>query len=441
MLSLELIEDFLKLFYFFSKTKMKKIFILLSSLFLCKTNVFASTDVIPSSVKDSITIFFKVGSSNLDKSFIDNAGRMSSAIHQISQIYEDGNISDYNMVVYAGASPEGEAHMNDGLSTARAEVLIKNLMAETPISGDKIEIQIMGIDWIALERLVEETNMPYKEEMLYILRNVPEKTYRNGSLVYARKMQAEALRDGIPYQWMLKNLFKRLRYASIVIEKNKSQPVTKKVTMVSEQKFSRSEKKQTQPVANDSLYALPVLETTEDHTFNCAVKTNMLYDLLAIPNLGLEVFMKNNWSIMGNWMFSWWKNDHKNRYWRIYGGDLGFRKWLGSQNGQQKMSGHHVGLFVQGLSYDVEFGGKGYLTDNWNFGASFEYGFTLPISKRINFDFSLGLGYLGGKNKKYHPELVDGEEKYVWQETNHFNWFGPTKIEAGLVILLGKGIK
>lgn len=57
------------------------------------------------------------------------------------------------------------------------------------------------------------------------------------------------------------------------------------------------------------------------------VKTNMLYDALLIPNIGLEVDLGKRWSIAANWMYGWWDNAPRNWYWRAYGGDVAIRKW------------------------------------------------------------------------------------------------------------------
>ena len=58
----------------------------------------------------------------------------------------------------------------------------------------------------------------------------------------------------------------------------------------------------------------------------------------------------------------------------------------------------------------------------------------LPLAKRLNLDFNLGLGYWGGKYKEYLP--IEGH--YVWQSTKQRHWWGPTKAEVSLVWLLGK---
>lgn len=82
-------------------------------------------------------------------------------------------------------------------------------------------------------------------------------------------------------------------------------------------------------------------------------------------------------------------------------------------------------------------GGKpgGTLWDKMNYAASLEYGYSLPVGRRLNLDFSIGVGYWGGEYQKYLPK----ENHYVWTETRQRHWFGPTKAEISLVWLLGRG--
>lgn len=70
-----------------------------------------------------------------------------------------------------------------------------------------------------------------------------------------------------------------------------------------------------------------------------------------------------------------------------------------------------------------------------NYVVGAEYGYSLPIARRWNIDFSIGAGYWGGIYHEYLPQ--DGE--YVWQATKKRQWIGPTKAEISLVWLLGKG--
>ena len=104
-------------------------------------------------------------------------------------------------------------------------------------------------------------------------------------------------------------------------------------------------------------------------------------------------------------MYAWWKTDRKHWYWRTYGGELNVRKWFGKRAQEKPLQGHHLGVYGQLLTYDFETGGRGYiggkpggsLWDKANWGAGVEYGYSLPVGRRLNLDFTVGAGYLGGE--------------------------------------------
>lgn len=93
------------------------------------------------------------------------------------------------------------------------------------------------------------------------------------------------------------------------------------------------------------------------------------------------------------------------------------------------------------LTYDFELGGRGYIGgipggsifDKAHYGGGLEYGYSKAIGRRLNLDFSLGVGYLEGVYYEYLP--ID--DHYVWQATKKQQWIGPTKAEITLVWLLG----
>ncbi len=166
-----------------------------------------------------------------------------------------------------------------------------------------------------------------------------------------------------------------------------------------------------------------------------SIHSNLLYDAALIPNVGAEIYLGKNLSLQADWNYAWWKSEKKNKFWQTYGGDMTLRYWFGSTARNKPLTGHHVGIYGQALTYDFELNGHGYQSARWDYGGGIEYGFALPIARRLNLDFSLGMGYLTGKYKKYKP--IDTH--YVWQATKKLHWFGPTKAEVSLVWLLGRG--
>lgn len=170
---------------------------------------------------------------------------------------------------------------------------------------------------------------------------------------------------------------------------------------------------------------------TESKPSPVALKTNLLYDVLLVPNIGIEVSLGKQWTVAGEGMLAWWSSDNKHRYWQTYGGYLTVRRYLNAN--QSPFTGHHVGAYGLALTYDVEWGGKGYQASKFGFGGGLEYGYSMAVGRRLNLDFSLGIGYQGGEYKEYEPQ----GDRYMWQATRQRHWFGPTKAEVSLVWLLG----
>lgn len=175
--------------------------------------------------------------------------------------------------------------------------------------------------------------------------------------------------------------------------------------------------------------------------FYMAIKNNMLYDLAAVPNLGAEFYLGKNFSISANYMHAWWKKEEKSFYWRYYGADASIRWWFGKPTRIKPLQGHHIGLNYQILTYDFQLGKTGImagmpngnLVDRANHIVALEYGYSLPIAKRLNLDFTIAGGYHWGLFEEY--ETVDAHP--VWQATKRRQYFGPTKVEISLVWLIG----
>ena len=173
----------------------------------------------------------------------------------------------------------------------------------------------------------------------------------------------------------------------------------------------------------------------EDDTFcsPVALRTNLLYDVALIPNLGVEVALGHQWTVGADYVGTWLSSDSRHRYWQCYGGYVSLRRYFGSQVQQRHFTGHHVGVYGLGLTYDVEFGGRGYQAARFGFGGGVEYGWSTRIGRRLNIDLSIGLGFQGGEYKEYVPQ--DGQ--YLWCATENLHWWGPTRAEVSLKWLLG----
>lgn len=105
-------------------------------------------------------------------------------------------------------------------------------------------------------------------------------------------------------------------------------------------------------MALQAVEPMSVEPDSERRPFAMSVKTNMLYDLLALPNIGAEVYLGQDWSVAADWMYGWWSNRGKHRYWRAYGGNIGVRWWIGENRNASIRQGHHLGVSAGVVTYD-----------------------------------------------------------------------------------------
>ena len=386
--------------------------------------------------RKEVSIGFRVGSSALDTQFADNASALADMISFIDGVKADPN-AEITAVEFCGsASPEGKKYLNERLASQRADNIRKYVCSHTALpdnllrQGDCIDV------WSRLAAYVERSDMKEKQQVLDELRNRPEYTYDSrGRLIDSRKKRLMEMNYGRTWNYMLREFFPSVRNASVVV-------ISVRQKAAEPEKPDYTETPVSPSVPADTVVTpSPEPSTSPNRYF--ALKTNMLYDALAVPNIGVEFSLGKRWSLAADWMYGWWNNDSRHRYWRVYGGGITLRKWLGAKAQEKPLQGHHIGLNAQVLTYDFEFGGKGYmggepggtLWDRMNYAIGAEYGYSLPVARRLNIDFGITVGYLGGRYYEYIP--LDGH--YVWQSTKQRHWVGPTKAEISLVWLLGHG--
>ena len=385
--------------------------------------------------KKEVCIGFRVGSSLLDPKFGNNEANLNDVIQFLNEVRNDTTIELTQVKFCGSASPEGSSKLNRKLAKRRCANMEQYVRQRIMLPEDIIKRQEWSDAWQKLAIYVENSDMPNKKEVLHELLETPEYTYNKyGALVDSRKKRLMDMNYGRTWNYMLDKFFPSVRNASAILvtirKKNEPAPEPQPEPVV-------EEPKQPEPVVQPE----PIVDTKQPAYF--AIKTNMLYDALLVPNVGVEFSLGKRWSVAADWMYGWWSRNKSHRYWRIYGGGISLRKYFGAIAAEKPLQGHHIGINAQMLTYDIEFGGKGYmggkpggtLWDRMNYTVGAEYGYSMPVARRLNIDFSLAAGYMGGRYYEYTP--LDGH--YVWQATKNRKWIGPTKVEVSLVWLLGHG--
>lgn len=372
---------------------------------------------------DTVRIHFRQGDARLDLSFGDNRAALEGIVQRLWEKRGDPALRLERLVYVGGASPEGSVAINRRLSEERARALFGYLARYVSLPDSMTASEFVGRDWEGLLRLAEQDEgVPFRAEVLALLQEICREK-GDDSLDPLGRLQR--LRGGEPYRYMYRELFPALRRSQVEFRYRAVEPLVVHDTLWLRDTVW----------LHDTVYVEVKTEVPVRKPFYMSLHTNMLYDLALVPNGGVEFYLGRGWSVAGNWMYAWWKSDRKHNYWRIYGGDLAVRKCFGRLAKEKPLTGHHAGVYGGIVTYDFELGGRGYLGDRWSWHAGVEYGYALPIARRLNLDFSLGLGYLGGEYKEYLP--ID--DCYVWQATKRRRWFGPTKAGIALVWLIGHG--
>ena len=405
------------------------------------------------SIQDSLrtTIYFRPGYSLLELSYRDNAANMKALTQGIQTIKGNPCVQLQHIRILSAASPEGNSALNKRVAKRRGERL-RDYLKETLVLPDSIfTVSSAGEDWQGLAALIAKEKTPWRNKALQIIRHTPEWVTRNGKVVDGRKRQLQNLDGGKAWKYMLDNHFYTLRTGAVVVCEVKtlaaeSTPSAAEARLEQARPGAhaeaRSEQARPEPASQSPssppFPAIPSQVHPEPQSPPAAsyfaLKSNLLYDALLIPNLSLEASIGSGWTLGAGGMFAWWSKDAKHRYWRIYGGDLEIRKYFGTLSKSKPLQGHHLGIYGDFLTYDFEFGAKGYQSKA-TYAAGIKYGYSHPIANRLNLDFALGIGYLHSNYKTYVPR--DG--CYVYQETKKRKWLGPTQAEISLVWLLGKG--
>ncbi len=422
---------------------MKKFFVILLLLgSLCATT-FAQ------SVKHSAVIHFEQAAFGVDSTFMENGTTLRESSGLLQRIIADPSMVLEKIVIESFTSPEGDKRQNIKLAERRSQSIYDYICAIlTPANAELIEILEGGIAWDQLVAMIEASDMAYGAEAIRIIETVEEETYRRllptdrwGTLVDSRNKHLMDLRGGRPYRHMLKNFYPELRKSTVVTIyfKVDFEPIMQDRLVIP----MRGEmpilcpKEQAQPApetAPTPQIAAPAPEEPKK-PIRFDVKSNLLFDVATVLNVGAEVPIGNRWSVAGDYIFPWWVSSDNANALQVMAGELEGRYWFGSpelRSARPQLTGWFAGLYAGGGLYDFQRNGNGYQGEFFlAAGLSGGYAHTINRSGNLRMEYSLGVGYLE-TNYRYY-EAKEDNQFLVWQHDGRYSWFGPTKAKVSLV--------
>ena len=402
-------------------------------------NDYWETDRDSTGIIKALMLYFRVNSSLLERGYKDNA----KTLDILEEIFSDRqSLRNIDFVtINAAASPEGDSENNERLSQNRALAIKSYIMWKFPyLDRDGITTFSVGEDWTGLKKMVEDNvSVPGRDELLDILNdeNISSEL---------KKMYLKRVNNGASYRYIEQNFYPYLRGGATCMifyrDPNKAKSsgfgdgessIVARIDTV----YMKEEVLVRDTMCIETTEV--VLRDTVPHKFYMAVKNNVIYDALLLPNLAVEFYIPGRWSIEAEGVWSWWRFNSFEKYNRIQSVGLEARKWFGKKHADNPLCGHHVGLYGMYGTYDIkreknEFGNL----SNSSFSVGFSYGYSVPVAKRLNLEFGIAFGYMGGEYEKY--SYSDYWNDHPWESTHKRHYFGPTKAKASLVWQIGSGV-
>lgn len=161
-----------------------------------------------------------------------------------------------------------------------------------------------------------------------------------------------------------------------------------------------------------------------------SLRTNALFDVLLVPNIGAELSLSPRWSVMGECWFPWWTSKDNSRALQLLFFGVEGRYWLGDRTRHERLRGIFVGAFAGGGKYDLENHSKGYQGEFY-IAAGASIGHVYRLNRSLGLECSLGIGFL--RTNYRHYVGVEDNKYLVWQNNGRYTWIGPVKANVSLL--------
>ncbi len=365
---------------------------------------------------------------------------VNSKSHVLSQVLLRG-----------AASPEGPTEHNRFLAEQRARSLIELIGENSHIGlAQKPVTDLVPEDYVYLLLLMKQKNDPQYAAVAEIVNrwvDVDRETL---------KRELRLFDEGRLWKHLLASYFPDMRAARLVVVFSKKKHLALDwwdIRMPEPQPIKATGR--IVPIA-DAIPPLPLAPVDSlCRREVLSVKTNLLFDAAATPNVAIEYYpLRGHFTFGASLDCPWWQNYSGHRYWQIRNYQLEARYYM--KSGDVCRVGHgngpafrgwyvqayaHAGLY--NICFDANHGYEGE-----GVGAGLGAGYVLPLGKngRWRLEFGLQAGYFRTWYDPYQwlcpvdPTLDEQVYYYKWtgkpedfKERQHrFTWLGPTRIGVTL---------
>lgn len=402
---------------------------------ISSSRIYAQTEdsiiVSPKAEYNECLIHFRSNQSLVDSRYMSNAKELLRLKSTFLRIFSDVNCSVDSIAIYVSSSPDGNFYTNQWLMRARVKSLCDYLHSEFPkLKNEKIIITSDPENWNGLKQVIaNDLQIPRQKDLLNII--------DTASTPALKKRKIKELDNGAAYAYIFRHYSHRLRCASIRTVWHSSQNDTDSTVRQQPPIPPKLEDSKAKTVG--SLYA-PLQQLLSSNTTpepldignteaRFALKTNLLYLAALCLNIEAELYVGNRWSVNLDYQYAWWSNKAKHKYYRLAAVSPEVRYWFASK---KNFKGHFAGIYVGAGLYEFMAQPSSGIQGEFFIAGGVTYGWAFPVSKWMNMEFSVGIGYMMSEYRKYYHDV----DCYVYNDTQRFTYFGPTKAKVSLVFPL-----
>ena len=386
---------------------------------------------------------------------LSNYPKFNMAALELAKVLQDPDKELLQVWVCGSTSPDGLWADNVRLSQARTDAAVSYIKSLIRIPDSKIHKESLNEDWDRLAELVAESDMPFKDEVLYIIRN---KAWGE------RKTALQKLGGGTVWKILEKEYFPMLRcvrfaiycrweptkpYLSVPDAPECELPVQECMLPQKDTIYIRDTVyyfKETVLVGKETpvetSHVEPQIQETyeqyrrksldrekkmHDTPWMMGFKTNLLADAIVVPTLGVEFQLGRHLSLD----IQGWKTDYnvftgQSSYTNVYGFSPEIRWWIGDRIMRK---GSFIGLHGRCMWYNLvwkdgvfyqngpdrwiltdqgRYRDPGNMTPAWSVGLTYGYSLGLGRKGHWGIEFLLGVGY-----GKYQQNLAVTDDRGV----------------------------
>ena len=379
-------------------------------------------------VQKRYNIYFESGSSRIDRSFHGNGRVLDVIKSDIRTTLKAERIIPDSLMILSMSSPDGNPQFNRRLAKERAHNTKKLLLQMFPeFKTSTILEEYTESGWDGLRQILKtHEEFPQRDRMLSVL--------DSGMTEEETEEALKACKEG--WQYFTDHHIYALRNSSVTLCVILDGVVDEFVRM--------APMPDVQQMAYVPTFHAPVQTSLTVPGYDDEVRVKRMIFAprmnLLVPgfNIGLEIPIRNNWSVGFDYYFPWLLSKKNKWCVEFLGAFVDAKYWFPGDKYKwtptERLQGHAVGVYAGAGLYDMQHDRKGAQGEYVDFGV--DYTFALPLAhNKLRMEFNIGVGLL---RTWYRPYYTSSDYSDLIKESgilyNSTNFVGPTRASVSLVV-------